>query len=68
MADAARREAVVLEVSAYRMTVRRADRADADFIYGANRFFNSVSQGIPETGLALLGFPGNPFRMTEAGF
>ena len=38
VADAARREAVVLEVSAYRMTVRRADRADADFIYGANRF------------------------------
>jgi predicted choloylglycine hydrolase len=39
VADATRREAVVLEVSAYRITVRPADNnAGVNFIYGANRF------------------------------
>ncbi len=51
VADAARREAVVLEVSANRMTVRHADRnSGVNYIYGANRFLTPYLKEYQKTG------------------
>ncbi|NLM37317.1 MAG: tetratricopeptide repeat protein [Firmicutes bacterium] len=68
VADAARREAVVLEVSAYRMTVRRADRAHANFIYGANRFLNSYLKDYQKPGWLSSAFRENRFERLMPAF
>ena len=68
VADAARREAVVLEVSAYRMTVRREDSARANFIYSANRFLTPYLKEYQEPGWLSSAFREARFEKLKQAF
>ena len=69
VADAARREAVVLEVSAYRMTVRHADSSTGvNFIYGANRFLTPYLKEYQKAGWISSAFRESRFERLKQVF